>query len=153
MAKILNLSNMPAAFAEEYLDGKASTLFLGDAAGSEKIYVNIDRIQPGMKSAKYHSHTKQEEFFLILGGSGMLRMDGQEYPVQKGDFVAKPAGRNIAHQFLNTGEEVLEILDVGTREEGDIAYYPDEDVYFLRDQKMVFRGSDARKDWDSEPNK
>jgi uncharacterized cupin superfamily protein len=153
VTKILNVSNMPEAFVGEFLAGKASTLYLGEAAGSEKIYVNIDRIQPGMKSAKYHSHSRQEEFFLILGGSGTLRINGEEYPVRKGDFVAKPAGRNIAHQFINTGDEVLEILDVGTREEGDIAYYPDEDVYYLRDQKKVFRGSDAWKEWDSEPNK
>jgi uncharacterized cupin superfamily protein len=152
MTKILNTSNVPTEFIGEFL-GKASTHYLGAAAGSDKIYINIDKIQPGAKSAKYHSHSKQEEFFLILSGSGTLRMDGEEHLVGKGDFVAKPAGRNIAHQFINSGTEVLEILDVGTKEIGDISYYPDEEVYCLRDQDLVFKKSDHILDWDSEPNK
>lgn len=152
MTKILNTSNIPKEFIGEFL-GKASTYYLGKAAGSEKIYVNIDKIQPGAKSAKYHSHSKQEEFFLILSGTGTLRMNGEEYQVGKGDFVAKPAGRNIAHQFINSGNAVLEILDVGTKEAGEIAFYPDEEVYYLVDQDMVFKKSDKLDDWDSEPNK
>jgi uncharacterized cupin superfamily protein len=153
MPKVLNLHSMPDEFIDHFVGSQASTLFLGAAAGSEKIYVNIDRIAPGAKSAKYHTHSKQEEFFLILSGSGTLRLNGQEYIVKKGDFVAKPAGRNIAHQFINTGDDVLEILDVGTNEVGDIAYYPDEEVFYLRDQKKSFKLADALTDWDSEPNK
>jgi uncharacterized cupin superfamily protein len=75
------------------------------------------------------------------------------YTLKKGDFVAKPAGRDIAHQFINTGTEVLEILDVGTKEDGDIAYYPDEEVILLRDQRKAFKLADVIPDWDSEPNK
>ncbi|MFY0546282.1 cupin domain-containing protein [Brevibacillus sp. H7] len=153
LANILNLNHVPEQFVEDYLGGKATTLFLGAAAGSEKFYVNVDKISPGSKSAKYHAHSKQEEFFLILSGNGTLRMNGQEYPVKKGDFVAKPAGRDIAHPFINTGTEVLEILDVGTKEDGDIAYYPDEEVILLRDQRKAFKLADAMPDWDSEPNK
>ncbi|RNB89429.1 cupin domain-containing protein [Brevibacillus fluminis] len=151
MFKIFNLGNVPNEHIEDPL-GVLSTLYLGEAAGSEKIYVNIDRVQPGAKSVKYHSHSRQEEFFLILCGSGIIRLDGREYPVKKGDFVAKPAGRGIAHQFINTGEDVLEILDVGTKEEGDVAYYPDEDVYLLRDQKKAFSGTEQRVGWSSDPN-
>ena len=103
--------------------GKATTYFLGKAAGSEKLYVNIDKIQPDAKSAKYHSHSKQEEFFLILNGNGTLRMNDMEVPITKGDFVAKPAGKGIAHQFINTGTEVLEILDIGLCVQGDVAFY------------------------------
>ncbi len=133
--------------------GKANTSYLGKAAGSEKIYINIDKILPGSKSTKYHSHTKQEEFFLIISGYGTLRIDGKEYLIKKGDFVAKPAGKNIAHQFINTWNEMLEILDRGTKEEGDIAYYPDENVYYLNDHEIVFNGNSKLNGWGSEPNK
>jgi len=151
MTKPLHIDHLPAEFIEDDLG--MATLFLGAAAGSEKLYVNIDKVQPGLKSTKYHTHSLQEEFFLILAGSGTLRMNDEEYPVTKGSFVAKPAGRNIAHQFINTGDEVLEILDVGTKAEGDVAYYPDEDVYFLRQEKRMFKGTETLTEWDSEPNK
>jgi len=41
----------------------------------------------------------------------MLRMDGNEQLVSRGDFVAKPAGCGIAHQFYSNGSEMLVILD------------------------------------------
>jgi len=67
MINILNINNFPNEYVVDFL-GKANTSYLGKATGSEKIYINIDRILPGSKSAKYHSHTKQEEFFLVLSG-------------------------------------------------------------------------------------
>ncbi|WP_032122082.1 cupin domain-containing protein [Clostridium amazonitimonense] len=152
MIKISNINNIHEDFAADFL-GKASTLYLGKAAGSEKFYINIDRIVPGYKSTKYHSHTKQEEFFLILNGEGTLRIDDKEYLIKKGDFVSKPAGKNIAHQFINTGSKVLEILDIGSKEQGDIAYYPDEEVFYLSDQELVFNKNHNLDQWDSEPNK
>lgn len=51
------------------------TKALGSAGGSEKIYVNIDTVPPNAYSTKYHSHSQQEEFFLILGGTGTVRLD------------------------------------------------------------------------------
>ena len=51
MNKILNLDNIP----KEYMDDpdfktKMKTVLVGDALGSEKIYVNIDYVKPGGKS-------------------------------------------------------------------------------------------------------
>lgn len=151
VVSIHNINGIPKEHAADFL-GKASTLFLGSAAGSERMYVNIDLIQPGARSAKYHSHSKQEEFFLILNGSGTLRMNGEEHSVSKGDFVAKPAGKGNAHQFINTSEDVLEILDIGTVDRGDVVHYVDEDVYYLRDQNLMFGGQHALHNWDTEPN-
>lgn len=56
-------------------------------------------------------------------------------------------------KFINTGDETLEILDIGTKEQGDVAYYPDEDVYYLSDNELVFSGNSNLSEWDSEPNK
>ncbi len=135
--KINNIDKLDDKFIWRDEAGLA-TLSLGKAAGSERIYVNIDRVPPRKRSTKYHSHSAQEEFFLILGGSGALRLSGKEYEVAKGDFIAKPAGRKIAHQFINTGDEMLEILDAGTMEKQDICYYPDEGVYLLKSGNVLF---------------
>ncbi|TCP52201.1 putative cupin superfamily protein [Tumebacillus sp. BK434] len=150
MTKIHNVSNMPKGTDESF--GPMRTLYLGHAAGSEKLYVNIDYVQPGAKSTKYHSHTTQEEFFLILKGSGTLRILDEEHAVQQGDFIAKPAGKGIAHQFLNTGTEVLEILDCGLQTQDDIVVYPDEDVVYVKPLKKDFKLADAIAGWSSEPN-
>ena len=65
MVKILNVDNLPDKSADDpKFESKMKTLYLGAAAGSEKLYVNIDYVKPGARSVKYHSHSKQEEFFL-----------------------------------------------------------------------------------------
>ena len=130
------------------------TKSLGESAGSQKLYVNIDYVPPGAFSTKYHSHSQQEEFFLVLSGKGILRLNGQEQEVGKDDFIAKPAGKNIAHTFFNSGKEVLVILDVGTRENEDTCYYPDEDVYMQKSNgvRRIFTGKLTDDSWSSDPN-
>ncbi|MDR3586669.1 MAG: cupin domain-containing protein [Desulfosporosinus sp.] len=154
MERILNINNIP----KEYIDdpdfqSKMKTIYLGDALGSEKIYVNIDYVKPGAKSVKYHSHSKQEEFFLIMNGTGMLRIDGEEIKIASGDVISKSAGKDIAHQFINNSAEILQILDIGTREIDDVATYPDENVVYLRNKELAFKINNKLEKWNSDPNK
>jgi uncharacterized cupin superfamily protein len=81
-----------------------------------------------------------------------LRIDGKEILIKTGDVISKPAGKDIAHQFINNSLEILQILDVGTREEDDVITYPDENVIFIKNKKLVFNINDNIKDWTSEPN-
>ncbi|MEM5818371.1 MAG: cupin domain-containing protein [Desulfitobacterium hafniense] len=153
MKRILNIDNMPREHIDDPdFQSKMQTLLIGNALGCEKIYVNIDYVKPGGKSVKYHSHSKQEEFFLIMQGSGLLRMNGEEVSIKMGDVISKPAGQEIAHQFINNGSEILQILDAGTREKDDIATYPDENVVFIRNKGLVFDIKDCMKGWTSDPN-
>ena len=130
------------------------TQSLGAAAGSQKIYVNIDRVPPNAFSTKYHSHSQQEEFFMILDGSGTLRLNGEEHPVTKGDFISKRPAKNIAHQFYNCGKDILVILDVGTVEKEDTCYYPDEDIYLHKSngRNIAFKKQSILDKWTSDPN-
>ncbi|QLY81017.1 cupin domain-containing protein [Clostridium intestinale] len=153
MYKISNINTIP----DEYIDdpnfeSKMKSLLIGDALGSEKIYVNIDFVKPGGKSTMYHSHSRQEEFFLIMSGNGLLRINEEEIPVKTGDVISKPAGKNIAHQFINNSSEILQILDVGNRDKDDVAMYPDENKIFIRNKKLVFNINDNIENWTSDPN-
>lgn len=151
--KILNVEELPEAFIWSDSVGLI-TKSLGAAAGSQKIYVNIDYVPPKAYSTKYHSHSQQEEFFMILSGTGTLRLNGKEWTVKQGDFIAKPAAQEIAHTFYNCGNENLVILDVGTNEKEDTCYYPDEDIYLLKSNtnRRIFKGKDLDSSWTSEPN-
>ena len=151
--EIKNVEQLPEEFVWQDSVGLI-TKELGAAGGSRKIYVNIDSVPPNAYSTRYHSHSQQEEFFLILSGAGTLRINGEERPVQRGDFFAKPAAQGIAHTFYNSGNERLVILDVGTNEAEDTCYYPDEDRYMQKSngQRRMFRGSDLDASWTPEPN-
>lgn len=151
--KILNLNKLPPEFIWRDEIGLV-TKSLGDAAGSERLNVNIDSVPPGALSTKYHSHSQQEEFFLVLEGEGTLMLNGENIPVSKGDFIAKPAGKNIAHTFYNSGSGALVLLDVGTSEKEDTCYYPDEDVYLHKSngKNRVYHGEAIDHEWSSDPN-
>ncbi|MCP4231355.1 MAG: cupin domain-containing protein [bacterium] len=151
MVKILNTDSVPEDFIDDpgFINA-VKTLYLGHCAGSELIYVNIDFVKPGAKSAKYHSHSAQEEFFLVLSGEGTLRFEGEEVPVKEGDFFAKLPGS--AHQFINTGGYILKILDLGTRPEVETITYPDESIILLKPERKAYRESDAINGWSSDPN-
>ncbi len=147
--ELWNAARLPEAWTHVFPKAVV-TRCLGGAAGTKGFYVNIDTLPPGTYSAKYHAHTVQEEFFLILQGWGTLRTAQGEQPVGPGDFFAKPCGD--AHTFYNSGTEPLVILDVGVNAPGDTAVYPDEDVYYLRAQGLALRGGQALPDWSPEPN-
>ena len=154
MEEIFNVDNLPEKFI--WQDGIGLiTKSLSSAVNSEKIYVNIDSVPPKAYSTKYHSHSQQEEFFLILNGCGTLRLNEKEYDVKKGDFIAKPAGKNIAHSFYNSSYESLVILDIGTVEKEDTCYYPDEGIYLHKsnDINNIFSKLSLINDWTSNPNK
>ena len=151
--KINNIDNLPEDFIWSDSLGLI-TKSLGAAAGSNRLYVNIDSVPAGGCSTKYHSHSQQEEFFLVLEGSGTLRLNEETIPVKKGDYIAKPGGKGIAHTFYNSGTEALVILDVGTVEPEDTCYYPDEDVYLHKSNGVnrAYRGGAADRVWTSDPN-
>ncbi|MBC8527356.1 MAG: cupin domain-containing protein [Candidatus Cloacimonetes bacterium] len=153
MIKIYNLDDIPDNFIDApYFKSDLKTKYLGALAGSEKLYVNIDFVKPGAKSVKYHSHSLQEEFFLILEGKGKVRINNKEFTVKRGDFFAKPAGKEIAHQFINDSDEILKILDCGVNDKNDIITYPDENVIYVKKENKSFRSKDSLKNWSSDPN-
>jgi uncharacterized cupin superfamily protein len=153
MKNIFNIDNIPKEYMyDPDFQTKMKTLLIGDAIGCERIYVNIDFVKPGGVSVKYHSHSKQEEFYLIMNGKGILRINGEEISIKKGDVISTPAGKDIGHQFINNSDEILQILDVGTRDKDDIITYPDENVMYIKSRKLVFNINDDVKGWTSEPN-
>lgn len=151
--KVHKIDNLPSEYVWSDSLGLV-TKSLGAAAGSSKLYVNIDAVPPGAYSTKYHSHSQQEEFFLVLEGAGTLRINDEKIAVSKGDFIAKRAAEGVAHTFYNSGTEVLVLLDVGTIEKEDTCYYPDEDVYLHKSngQQRVYKGGEIDTEWSSNLN-
>lgn len=127
---------------------------IGSMAGSKKLYVNIDSVPPNAFSTKYHSHSQQEEFFLVLEGFGTLVLNNISHAVKKGDFISKLPGQNIAHTFYNSSDNILVILDVGTVEKEDTCYYPEEGVYLHKSNGLstVFKKQQIIENWSSDPN-
>jgi uncharacterized cupin superfamily protein len=105
---------------------------LGQAAGSRTTGLKHIEVEPGMWASPLHSHSLEEELFVVLEGAGFLVLDDEEIPVGAGSVVARPPGTGVAHA-LRAGDERLTFLAYGTREPGDLCFYP-------RSNKISFRG-------------
>lgn len=153
MAYTGNVNNIPAGFIWQDKVG-LTTKELGKAFGSQKLYANVDSVPPGTNSTKYHSHSQQEEFFYILAGCGLLRLNETEQAIGMGDFLAKSAGQGIAHTFFNSGTEPPVMLDIGTLEAEDACHYPDERMFMQKSngEVRVFHEGCLTESWTSEPN-
>ena len=105
---------------------------LGRAAGSVTTGLQHVEVEPDKLSAPAHCHSLEEEMFVVLDGSGWLELGEKEIAMRPGHVVSRPPGTGIAHHFA-AGPEGLTYLAYGTREPGDMCYYP-------RSNKIAFRG-------------
>ena len=65
-------------------------------------------ILPVGTSIGMHKHEDDQEFYVVLDGTGIMNLDGTEYPVGPGDVIVnKPFGE---HGLFNTGDIPMELL-------------------------------------------
>ncbi len=81
--------------------------------------VRITRIPPGGTNTKYHTHSKEEEWFYVLKGSCHICLEGDWQVIGEGDSIFKPIGDY--HIFRNFGDEPCEVIMVGTNVAGSTA--------------------------------
>ncbi|GEN07666.1 hypothetical protein MFU01_27030 [Myxococcus fulvus] len=98
---------------------------LGAAAKGQKLGCSLMELAPGKHAFPLHFHLANEEAYLILSGTGLLRLGDSTLPVKAGDYVALPPGAQSAHQLLNDGTETLRYLAFSTMVEPDVMVYPD----------------------------
>jgi quercetin dioxygenase-like cupin family protein len=68
--------------------------------------------KPG-ESSKHHSHEWEHQVY-ITRGTGVVWVDGHEYPIREGDFILVPP--NSTHHFKNTGSSILSRITFNPKE-------------------------------------
>ena len=131
---------------------------LGTGTVAKNLGASIDTVAPGKRSCPYHFHYAQEEMFIVLEGTGTLRVAGEMLPLRTGDVVFIPPGPKYPHQLINTSELPLKYLSISTRESPEIVEYPDSDKHLAMARRADGTNFDAlqRNDqnldyWDGEP--
>lgn len=61
--------------------------FIGQELGLTGCEVSLNRLPAGKGMPFVHSHKKNEELYIVLGGSGIFYVDGEEFPVSEGSLV------------------------------------------------------------------
>lgn len=71
-------------------------------------FIDIAELPPGASIGFHTHHPDEEEFYLILSGSGVMMRDSMEISVTAGDLIRTPPGGS--HGLINTGEVPLRIF-------------------------------------------
>jgi uncharacterized cupin superfamily protein len=133
---------------------------LARQAGAEQTGLNWGRLDPGGEGAPPHSHSADEEIFVVLQGDGVLelwpnpqraraRTEREEHAVRAGHVISRPPGTGISHAFRG-GAAGMTFLAYGTRVPDDACYYPRSNKIFFRGLGLIARLEDLDYD-DGEP--
>jgi mannose-6-phosphate isomerase-like protein (cupin superfamily) len=99
--------------------------FARTAIESEHVGVSHFRYAPGRRSNRGHSHTEQEEVYVVLSGSGRVKLDDELVDVRPWDVVRVAPG---TFRGFAAGPDGLELLAIGSdRPEGGDGVQSDED--------------------------
>jgi uncharacterized cupin superfamily protein len=141
--RIVNLSDLPWT---SWSSGERISVDIQDPArklGSLLCGLRHYRLAPGKQATQLHRHHLQEEMYLILKGSGILRHGDREVPVEAGDFILYVAGDPAPHTFLNKGHEPMEYLATGNRVSYEVCEYPEEGTVYVESLDKTLRNDDV----------
>jgi mannose-6-phosphate isomerase-like protein (cupin superfamily) len=99
----------------------------GKALELEQCGLSYQRIPPGYRFPYGHVHEKQEEVYVVVRGSGRMKLDDEVVEVEEWDAVRVPPGTWRGYE---SGPEGLEILVFGAPGLGE---NPRQDVEGQRD--------------------
>jgi uncharacterized cupin superfamily protein len=96
---------------------------LSQLGGLQRTGVSLARLAPGKESFAYHLHHQEEEWVYVLSGRAVALIDGHEYTLGPGDFVAFPTP-SVAHLMSNPGPDELVYLMGGENKPHEVADFP-----------------------------
>jgi uncharacterized cupin superfamily protein len=135
---------------------------VGKAVGLSKLGAMLTTVEPGKRAFPFHAHHANDEMFVILEGSGEVRIGETTHAIKAGDVVGCPAGTaEGAHQIVNTGDAPLRYLGVSTMIDPEVVEYPDSgklavmsigpgNDFMSARVRHVFRREDGRDYWEGE---
>ena len=140
------LNDRGRAGAERSFAGKlhkdgSTELNLMPLLGPGRAYFSVQVIEKGDRTARMHSHSALDEYYLILEGKGTLRYNGRAIEFEKGDLIGKPTGPDAATHLIADRGEKLRILDMEVWNERftgtsttakDVMFWPDHDELQMR---------------------
>jgi uncharacterized cupin superfamily protein len=136
-----NIVNVDEVAVDHWL-GRLTTASLVDER-ADQAGLHWEQIAPGRRGTVPHSHSEEEEVFVILDGEATLELwpsprrtaageEREEVALRPGHVVARPPGTGVSHSFV-AGPDGVTMLVYGTRRPSDMCWYP-------RSRKISWRG-------------
>jgi mannose-6-phosphate isomerase-like protein (cupin superfamily) len=88
---------------------------------AEETGVSHQRLKPNQRSPFGHKHEQAEEVYVVLAGSGRMKLDDEIIEVEALDAIR--VSPEVTRAF-EAGPEGIEVLAVGARHDGDGEIFP-----------------------------
>ena len=116
--KLLDVKDSAAEFG--YSDHQEARFAKGNL-DAEETGVAHQRLKPGQRSPFGHKHESAEEVYVVLNGSGRMKLDDEIIDVEALDAIR--VAPEVTRAF-EAGSDGLEVLAVGARHDGDGEIFP-----------------------------
>jgi len=124
MSKIINLDDLPLHWLKSGSRFEVGVSGVDKPLGLDGLGATLHVVPAGKIAWPFHRHHGQDELFLILAGSGEVRMGDERLPVRAGDLIGAPAGGD-AHQIINSSDSELRYFAFSNRTRAEVIEYPD----------------------------
>lgn len=104
--KLVSLMNLPN-FSVSHNPALQKKVMLQPGDLPNLIYFSQAEFPPG-EVASAHSHTDMSEVFFVESGTGIIRINEREYPLQTGTMVAVEPEE--VHEIINNGTTPLKLI-------------------------------------------
>ena len=71
-------------------------------------FIDFTKMPPGTTIGRHTHREDEEEFYLIVAGTGTMQLGSETFFVRTGDLIRNPPGGT--HALQNTGDEILELF-------------------------------------------
>jgi uncharacterized cupin superfamily protein len=113
---IKNLKEVEDMAAAQGFGEVMEARFAHEDLGAEQTGVSLQRVKPGKRHAFAHRHKEMEEVYVVLSGSGRIKLDDSIEEI--GPLDAIRIGPSVT-RALEAGDEGLEVLAFSPRAKGD----------------------------------
>ncbi len=110
--------------------------------GVGRAFMRVEVLPPHSATARLHSHSAVDEYYLVLAGRALLRMGSHEVEVGPGSLIGKPTGPDLTSHLVASLGEGVTVLDIEVWPDRefrtkDIVAYPDQ-------REVLWRGEGWR---------
>jgi mannose-6-phosphate isomerase-like protein (cupin superfamily) len=120
---IKNLRDVEDVAPKAGFDDVQEARFARTDLDAEKTGLALMRVKPDQRQSFAHRHNEAEEIYVVIGGSGRVKLDDEILDVKLMDAIRIASG---VVRSLEAGPDGLEYLALGAHHEGDGEIIKDE---------------------------
>lgn len=113
---IKNLKQVDDMAAEQGFGDVQEARFAHGDLNAEQIGISLQKVKPGKRHAFAHRHSEAEEVYVVVAGSGRVKLDDEVQEIEELDAIR--VAPSVTRAF-EAGDDGLEILAFSPRMQGD----------------------------------